>query len=92
MSATREFQCPGCQRTLFKSDAMMALSEIHQGGGGYMATGTVDMITCPGCGHSIDVREVIAGTYDRRAGLLSTLVGLAILGVIIFFVVRSCSG
>lgn len=71
---------------------MMALSEIHQGGGSYMATGSADMITCPSCGHSIDAREVIAGTYDRKAGLLSTIIGLAILGVIVFLVVRSCSG
>jgi hypothetical protein len=92
MSATREFKCPDCKRTLYKSDAMMVLSEVHQSGGSYMAFGSVDSIPCPACGRSMGVQDVIAGRYDRKPGPLSVIAVLVVLGVAGFFVLKSCAG
>jgi hypothetical protein len=70
---------------------MMMLSEIHQGGGSYMAFGSTDTIVCPACRGQIDVREVIAGKHDNQPGPLSIAAGLLVLAGIGFLLLRSCS-
>jgi hypothetical protein len=91
--AQREFFCPKCNSSLQKSDAMMMLSEIHESGSSYMGNVSVDHINCPACGAAISVREAVAGNFDGpRSGPIGNLIGLAILGGIIFFVVKACSG
>ncbi len=91
--ARREFFCPACGVSLQKSDAMMLLSEMHQGGGSYIANVTVDHINCPACGAAMPVKEVVAGKYDYAKGsLVSGVLGLALVGLMVFGIVKCAGG
>lgn len=91
MAVQRDFRCPHCKSTLYKSEQMMMLSEIHQGGGSYMAFTSTETITCPACGGTIDAGEVIAGKHDRKAGPLATAFAVLVLAAICFALFRSCT-
>lgn len=78
------------------SDTMHALALIHRSGDSYIATGTVDSVTCPACGCAIAVQDIIAGRHGPPplgavGWILTILVWIALIGgAILLF--RSCSG
>ena len=88
MEPSREFQCPGCKRSLTMSDAMHMRAIVHQQGGSYVAFGETDVIRCPACDTAIQGEDVVAGRHSLpRSGCLGEIAELvgafAILGGII---------
>ena len=93
MNDSREFFCPN-GHSLQMSDSMHMLALVHRSGGNYMASATVDTVTCPGCGAEMRVQDIIEGKYDRRGGLADTIAGIVGLVLMIggiVWLVRSCS-
>ena len=73
---------------------MHLLALAHRSGGNYMASTSVEAVTCPRCGCEMRVEDIISGKYDYHTGaiggIFQILIFIALVVGIVYFV-RSCS-
>lgn len=91
--ASAQINCPKCHQALNLPAQLEVMMEVHKGGGGYIAFGDPDrQLPCPHCGQGIRVGDIIEGKFSPKpAGWGETLLGCAVLGVIVLGVVYACS-
>ncbi len=93
MNTPEQIVCPKCVNPLDLPPQLEIVRAAHRGGGGYIAFGDPNrVLRCPHCGHGLRTGDIIEGKHDLpRQGCLETLVGFALLGLIVLGLLAFCS-